>query len=152
MLRHPRRTLAAVAVLVGLGTAASATAIYAAGLSPDGTHLRAEWVNGGQAEVELEDRNAEPAICFIWENSAPQDGDSLTSRILTRSGALVVDLGIGDQWIDGSGSGCEIPRDDRYRDVFANPGRYVVEFEVVENQGTPRTGPVRSQPLERASG
>ena len=142
---------AVAGAVLGLGLVVTASAAYAISLEPDGVHLRADFP-GGAAELELEDRNAEPAICFIWENSAPQDGDSLSSRILTRSGALVVDLGIGDQWIDGSGSGCEIPRDDRYRDVFANPGRYVVEFEVVENQGTPRTGPLRSEPLARDSG
>ncbi len=147
MLRHPRRTVTVVAGLIGVATAASATAIYAAGLSPDGTNLRAAWTDGGEAILELEDRNVEPTICFIWENSAPQDGDSIESRILSRSGDVIVDLGTGDQWIDGSGSGCEIPRDDRYLAVFSNPGNYVVEFEVVENQGTPRTGPVRSQPL-----
>ena len=125
--------------------------MYAAGLSTDGTNLRAVWINGGEAQLELEDRNAEPSICFIWTNDAPQDGDSIASRILTRTGTLAVDLGTGDQWVDGYGSGCEIPRDDRYRDVFANPGKYVVEFEVVENQGTPRTAPVRSQPLTGAS-
>ena len=151
MRRHPRRALIALAVLTGAATAASATAIYAAGSSPDGTTLRADWNNGGAATLELEDRNTEPAICFVWDNDAPQDGDSIESRILTRAGTLVVDLGTGDQWVDGSASGCEIPRDDRYLDVFQNPSRYVVEFAVAENQGSPPTGPVRSQPLARAS-
>ena len=32
-------------------------------------------------------------ICFIWDNPAPQDGDSFASRILTTGGAEVVDLG-----------------------------------------------------------
>ena len=152
-MRTPRwRTVPAVALTVGLGLAASATAIYAAGLEPDGINLRAEWTNGGEAWLELEDRNQEPAICFIWDNDAPQDGDSIASRILTRTGTEVVDLGTADQWIDGAGEGCEIPREGRYRDVFANPGNYVVEFRVVENQGTPATGPVRSGPLRLASG
>jgi hypothetical protein len=152
-MRTPRRgTTPIVALAVGLVIAGSATAIYAANLEPDGINLRAQWTNGGEAWLELEDRNERPAICFVWDNDAPQDGDGIASRILTRAGVEVVDLGTADQWIDGSGTGCEIPRDDRYRDVFANPGRYVVEFRVVENQGTPGTGPVRSLPLQRASG
>jgi hypothetical protein len=150
MLITKRRT-AALAVMIGAATAASATAIYAAGPSTDGVTLRATWTNGGEAELELDDHNVEPALCFIWENAAPNDGDSIASRILTRTGNVVVDLGTGDQWVEGSASGCEIPRDDRYRDVFTNPANYVVEFEVVENQGTPRTSPVRSQPLAPAS-
>ena len=64
----------------------------------------------------------------------------------------MVDLGTGDQWIDGSASGCEVPHDERFRDVFAAPGGYVVEFRVVEEQGTAPTGPVRSGPLQRADG
>ena len=152
-MRTPRwRTVPLVALSVGLGVAVSATAIYALALEPDGIHLRAEWTNGGEAWLELEDRNQEPAICFIWDNDAPQDGDSIASRILTRTGAEVVDLWTADQWIHGAGEGCEIPRGNRYRDVFANPGNYVVEFRVVENQGTPATGPVRSGPLRLASG
>ena len=153
-MRTPRwRTVPAVALAVGLGLTASATAIYAAGLEPEGIHLRGEWTSGGgEAWLELEDRNEEPAICFIWDNAAPQDGDGIASRILTRTGTEVVDLGIADQWMEGSGHGCEIPDDDRFRDVFANPGNYVVEFEVIENQGTPATGPVRSGPLRLASG
>jgi hypothetical protein len=152
-MRTPRwRTTPALAVVAGLGIVASATTIYAATLSPDGTNLRAPWTNGGEAWLELEDRNVRPTICFIWDNDAPQDGDSIASRILTRTGTVVVDLGTGDQWIDGAGEGCEIPRDNRYRDVFANPGNYIVEFRVIENQGTPRTDPVRSQPLARTSG
>lgn len=144
-----RRVVAALAVTVGLAT--SATFAYAA-LQPDGVNLKSQWTNGGEAWLELEDRNVEPTVCFLWDNPAPQDGDSIASRILTTGGAEVVDLGTADQWIDGSGEGCEIPADDRYKDVFANPGRYVVEFRVVENQGTPPTGPVRSQPLQLASG
>lgn len=152
-MRTPRRgTTPALALAIGLLITGSATAIYAASLEPDGINLRAPWTNGGEAWLELEDRNVEPTICFDWDNDAPQDGDGIASRILTRAGVEVVDLGTGDQWIDGSGTGCEIPQDDRYRDVFANPGRYIVEFRVVEDQGTPLTGPVRSLPLERASG
>jgi hypothetical protein len=152
-MRTPRwRTVPVVALAVGLGLAASATAIYAAGLDPEGINLRADWTNGGEAWLELEDRNEEPAICFIWDNDAPQDGDGIESRILARTGTEVVDLGIADQWMDGAGHGCEIPADDRYRDVFANPANYIVEFRVVENQGTPVTGPVRSGPLQLASG
>jgi hypothetical protein len=45
-----------------------------------------------------------------------------------------------------------VPRGTRYLDVFAHPSNYVVEFSVVENQGTARTDPVRSLPLEQASG
>ena len=144
------RSAAAGAVL-GLGLVVTASAAYAISLEPDGVHLRAAFP-GGDAEIELEDRNVRPAICFIWSADAPQDGDSIASRILTREGAEVVDLGTGDQWIDGAGEGCEIPSDDRYKQVFANPGNHVVEFRVVENQGTPVTGPVRSGPLQRASG
>jgi hypothetical protein len=152
-MRTPRwRATPVLALTVGVAMAASAGAIYAAGLSPDGTNLRAQWTNGGEARLELEDRNVQPTICFVWDNDAPQDGDSFASRILTRTGTLVVDLGTADQWIDGAGEGCEIPRDTRYRDVFANPGNYVVQVQVVENQGTPVTGPLQSRPLERASG
>src|SRR5687768_3262619 len=152
-MRAPRwRTVPAAALTAGLGLVASATAIYAISLEPDGVNLRAQWTNGGEAWLELEDRNVVPAICFIWDNDAPQDGDGISSRILTRAGTEVVHLGTADQWMDGAGHGCEIPEDDRYRDVFANPGNYVVEFRVVENQGTPATGPVRSGPLRLASG
>ena len=152
-MRTPRwRTTPTVALAVVLAIAGSATAIYAAGLEPDGINLRAPWTNGGEAWLELEDRNVEPTICFNWDNDAPQDGDSIASRILTLTGTLAVDLGTGDQWIDGAGEGCEIPDNNRYRDVFANPARYVLEFRVVEDQGTPATSPVRSRPLERTSG
>jgi hypothetical protein len=152
-MRTPRwRSTPTVVVAVGLVIAGSATAIYAASLEPDGINLRAQWTNGGEAWLELEDRNVEPTICFDWDNGAPQDGDGIASRILTRAGVEVVDLGTADQWIDGAGTGCEIPADDRYRDVFANPGNYIVEFRVVENQGTPTTGRVRSGPLRLASG
>src|SRR5919112_225716 len=133
------RTTSAVAAAVGLVVAGSATALYALDLSVDGPQLRAQWLNGGEAWLELEDRNVEPTICFIWDNDAPQDGDSIASRVLTRTGTLVVDLGTADQWIDGAGEGCEIPRDSRYRDVFINPSNYLVEFRVVEDQGTPTT-------------
>jgi hypothetical protein len=153
-MRKPiKSTRAAVALAVGLGLAGSATAVYAAGQEADGVHLQSEWTNGGHAWLELEDRNAEPAICFIWDNPAPQNGDAIHSRILTRTGQEVVDLGTADQWIEGSGEGCEIPKDEGYRAVFANPGNFVVEFQVIENQGTPSTAsPIRSQPLQRASG
>jgi hypothetical protein len=146
------RTAPAVALTVGIAIAGSATAIYALALDPDGINLRAPWTNGGEAWLELEDRNVEPTICFLWDNDAPQDGDGIASRILTRAGTEVVDLGIGDQWINGAAHGCEIPASEAYRDVFANPGRYIVEFRVVEDQGTPLTGPVRSGPLRLASG
>jgi hypothetical protein len=142
---------AAAGAVLGLGLVVTASAAYAISLEPDGVHLRADFP-GGAAQLELEDRNTKPTICFIWKADAPQDGDSIASRILTRAGAEVVDLGTGDQWIDGAGEGCEIPSDDRFRQVFANPGNHVVEFRVVENQGTPVTGPVRSGPLQRASG
>jgi len=144
-----RRLVAALAAAIGLATTAT---VAVAGLQPDGVNLKSQWTNGREAWLELEDRNVEPAICFIWKNPAPQDGDSFASRILTPAGAEVVDLGTADQWIDGSGEGCEIPTDDRYKDVFANPGRYVVEFTVVENQGTAPTPPITSRPLQAASG
>jgi hypothetical protein len=144
--RNTRIALVAVAAL-----AASGTVAYAVTYEPDGVNLQSQWVNGGSAKLELEDRNVEPTICFVWDNPAPQDGDSFESRVLTREGAEVVDLGTADQWVDGAGEGCEIPRDNRYRDVFANPGDYVVEFRVVENQGTAPTAPVRSLPLAPAT-
>jgi len=131
---------------------ASATAVYAIDLDPDGVHLESQWTTGGHAWLELEDRNVEPSICFVWTNDTPEDGDGVASRILTTAGAEVVDLGTGDQWMEGETTGCEIPRDDAYRDVFAHPGDYVVEFRVVEEQGTPPTPPVRSLPLRAASG
>ena len=145
-----RKTQIAVAALATL--AATATMAYAAGLEPDAVNLKTQWTNGGQAWLELEDRNVKPAICFIWDNPAPQDGDSFASRILTLNGTEVVNLGTADQWVDGAGEGCEIPPDNRYRDVFTNPSNYLIEFRVIENQGTPTTPPVRSQPLKAASG
>ena len=151
-MRKPiKSTRATLALAVGLGLAGSATAVYAAGQDEDGVHLVSEFTNGGHAWLELEDRNAEPAICFIWENPAPQSGDGIHSRILTRSGEEAVDLGPADQWIEGSGEGCEIPKDERYRDVFANPGNYIVEFDVIEDQGTPPEPPILSEPLRRDS-
>lgn len=150
MPSHRTRRTPVVTAAVALGVLASATAVYAVGLEPDGTHLRASFPTGGEAWLELEDRNVEPAICFVWESDGPQDGDSIASRVLTRTGAPVLDLGIGDQWVEGGGRACEIARDERYRDVFANPGAYVVEFRVVEEQGTPATAPVRSGPLRTA--
>ncbi|MGY1639817.1 hypothetical protein ACI782_01630 [Geodermatophilus sp. SYSU D00703] len=145
-----RRTTV-VATLAALGLAATVTTTLAA-LDDDGVHLRADWQNGGEAWLELEDRNALPVICFIWDNDLPQDGDSIESVVLDRAGAEVVDLGIGDQWIDGSGSGCEVVRDEGFRDVFADPEEYVVEVHVVEEQGTPPTPPLRSGPLEAHDG
>jgi hypothetical protein len=62
-------------------------------------------------------------------DDASQDGNSSASRILTRPG-----------------EGCEIPRDTRYRDAFANPGNHVVQVQVVENRGTTVTGPLQSGP------
>jgi len=150
-MRRPTRSTT-IALAVGGAVLASATAGAAAALQPDGVHLRSQWTNGGHAWLKLEDRNVEPVICFIWENDRPQDGDSIASRVLTVGGAEVVDLGTGDQWIDGAAEGCEIPRDGRYRDVLAHPDRYIVEFRVVEEQGTQATAPVRSRPLESASG
>ena len=142
----------AVAATVSLGLLVSATAAHAADLRAAPVSLKSAWTNGGDAALELESRNLFPVVCFVWRNPAPQDGDSIASRILTTGGAEVVDLGGSDQWIEGAAEGCEIPIDERYRDVFTNPGRYVVEFRVVENQGTPPTAPVRSQPLQPASG
>jgi hypothetical protein len=146
-----RRTTV-VTTLVAVGLVATVTKTLAA-LGDDGVHLRADWQNGGEAWLELEDRNAVPVVCFIWDNDLPQDGDSIESAILDRAGgAEVVDLGIGDQWIDGGSSGCEVMRDPDFRDVFENPDQFVVEFRVVENQGTPVTPPVRSGPLETHDG
>lgn len=70
----------------------------------------------------------------------------------SRRSVLELGLGIGDRSVDGAGEGCEIPEDDRFRQVFADPGRYVVELRVVEEQGTPVTPAVRSGPLRRADG
>ena len=148
-MRRTRKAVLISSLALGLGI--SATAALAMSLEPDGVHLKAAFVNGGLAHLELEDRNTRPAICFVWDDPAPQDGDSIASRILTRTGAEVVDLGTGDQWIKGAGEGCETPPDDRYRDVFANPSDHLVEFRVVEEQGTPATPPVRSEPLQPAS-
>ena len=144
-----RLTRPAVAgAVLGLALAVTASAAWAASLEPDGVNLRASFP-GGAAQIELEDRNTRPAICFIWNDATPDDGDSIASRILTPAGTEVVDLGTGDQWVNGTSEGCEIPKDERYRQVFANPGDYIVEFRVVEEQGTPATAPVRSGPLQR---
>ena len=143
----PRRlTGAALAVLLAAGAGAAG----AGAEDPDGTTLRAEFASG-DAELELEDRNVEPAVCFIWGSDALRDGDTLSSRVLTRDGRQVLDLGAGDQLVEGSASGCEIPLSDAYRQVFARPGDHVVEVRVVE-QADARPRPVlRSGPLERAS-
>ena len=151
-MRTWSRRTTIIATVATAGLSATVTTTLAAALDPDGVHLRAEWTNGGHAWLELEDRNVLPTICFSWESDLPQDGDGIASRILTRDGTEVVDLGTGDQWIDGSAEGCEIPRDDRYRDVFADPGQYIVEFRVVEEQGTPATPRIRSGPLEPDGG
>jgi hypothetical protein len=150
-MRTLRRTTV-IAAATGLALVATVTATLAAALGPDGTHLRAEWSNGGEAWLELEDRNVAPVICFIWDNDLPQDGDGVESRILTRDGEEVVYLGTGDQWVEGAASGCEVMQDEDFRAVFADPGQYVVEFEVVEEQGTPATGAVHSGPLEAHDG
>ncbi|MGK5114965.1 MULTISPECIES: hypothetical protein [unclassified Geodermatophilus] len=142
-----------IGAAAGLALAATATTTLAAALADDGRHLEADFTNGGHAWLELEDRNVVPAICFVWDNDAPQDGDSIESRILTRDGAEAVYLGISDQWVDGGGSGCEVMREDQeFRDVFEDPDQYVVEVRVVENQGTPVTPPFRSGPLELTDG
>jgi hypothetical protein len=144
-MRTWKRT-AVVGVLTAVGLATGVTATLAA-LEDDGVHLRADWQNGGEAWLELEDRNVLPVICFIWDDDRPQDGDSIESVVLDGAGNEVLDLGIGDQWIEGQASGCEVVHDDVFRDVFSNPGEYVVEVRVVEEQGTPPTPPLRSGPL-----
>jgi hypothetical protein len=152
-MRTWSRRTTVIGGLVATGLAATVTTTLAAALEPDGSHLVGEWINGGgHAWLELEDRNVLPVICFIWDSDLPQDGDGIESRILTREGAEVVDLGIADQWVDGSASGCEVMRDEAFRAVFADPGRYVVEVEVVEEQGTPPTPPLHSGPLEAHDG
>jgi hypothetical protein len=148
-VHRTRNALLASGVTLAISATGAAAAVLS--LDPDGVHLEAPFLNGGRAHLELEDRGTRAAICFVWDNPAPQDGDSLASRILTRAGSEVVDLGTGDQWIHGAGEGCETPPDDRYRDVFAHPSDYVVEVRVVEEQGTPPTPPVRSEPLRPAS-
>jgi hypothetical protein len=140
-----------IAGATGLALAATVTTTLAA-LDDDGVHLQATWTNGGLAWLELEDENVVPAICFVWQNDLPQDGDGIESRILTRDGTEVLSLGVGEQWIDGQASGCESMRDAAFRDVFADPDRYVVEFRVLEEQGTPGTPPVRSEPLQPHDG
>ena len=149
-MRSGKRTTV-IAAATGLVLAATVTRTLAA-LDDDGVHLQATWTNGGLAWLELEDENVFPAICFVWQNDLPQDGDGIESRILTRDGTEVVPLGVGEQWIDGKASGCEQMRDDAFRAVFADPDQYVVEFRVVEEQGTPVTPPVRSGPLQPHDG
>jgi hypothetical protein len=145
-MRITRRTTV-VAAATGLALAATVTTTLAALEDDDGVHLQAAWANGGHAWLELEDRNVVPAICFIWQNDLPQDGDGIESRILTRDGTEVLSLGVGEQWIDGGASGCETVHDTDYRAVFEDPDQYAVEFRVLEDQGTPATPPVRSGPL-----
>ena len=140
-----------IGTLVTVGLVATVTTTVAAALEDDGVHLRADWQNGGEAWLELEDRNVLPVICFIWDNDLPDDGDGIESRILTRDGTEVVNLGVGDQWIDGESSGCEVMRDEEFRDVYADPAQYIVEVRIVENQGTPTTPPLRSGPLRAES-
>jgi hypothetical protein len=149
-MRNGRRS---TVILAGTGLVLVATVTKVlAGLEDDGVHLQAEFANGGHAWLELEDRNVVPAICFIWENDLPQDGDGVESWILTREGEEFLYLGTGDQWIDGETSGCEGVRDTDFRDVFAHADQYVVEFRVTEEQGTQATPPVRSLPLQPHDG
>jgi hypothetical protein len=140
-----------VAAAAGLVLAGTVTKVLA-GPDDDGAHLQAEFTSGGHAWVELEDRNAVPVICFVWQSDLPQDGDGIESWILTRDGEEVVFLGVGDQWVDGVASGCEGVRDTDFRDVFADPDQYVVESRVIEEQGTPATAPLRSKPLQPHEG
>ena len=58
-----RTTVVGALTAVGLATGVTATL---AALEDDGVHLRADWQNGGEAWLELEDRNVLPVICFIW--------------------------------------------------------------------------------------
>jgi hypothetical protein len=142
-----------IGTVAGVFLAATVTKTLAGPAEADGVHLRGSWSSGGgEASLELEDRNVLPAICFVWDNDLPQDGDGIESRILTRAGAEVVDLGTGDQWIDGAAAGCAVMRDERFRAVFADPGQYVVEVRVVEEQGTPATPRLLSGPLEAHQG
>ena len=69
--RKTRIALVAVATLAATGTIA-----YAATFEPDAINLQSQWTNGGSAKLELEDRNTEPAVCFVWDNPAPQDGEA----------------------------------------------------------------------------
>jgi hypothetical protein len=149
-MRSGKRTTV-IAAATGLVLAATVTRTLAA-LDDDGVHLQATWTNGGLAWLELEDENIVPAICFVWQNELPHDGDGIESRILTRDGTEVVTLGVGEQWVDGEASGCEGMRDADFRDVFADPDQYIVEFRVLEDQGTPGTPPVRSGPLQPHDG
>jgi hypothetical protein len=151
-MRAWSRRSTVIGTVATFGLLATVTTTLAAALQDDGAHLRAEWTNGGHAWLELEDRNVVPVICFVWNNDLPQDGDGIESRILTRDGAEVISLGIGDQWLEGEASGCESMRDSAFRDVFADPQQYVVEVRVVEEQGTPPTPPLLSGPLQPPDG
>jgi hypothetical protein len=145
------RTPPARAVLgTGLALVLAGTAGLALGGTEDadGTSLRGRFADG-EVELELEDRNVEPAVCFILEHEGLDDGDTVATRVLDRAGVVVLQLGSGDQVVESSASGCEIPLDDGYRAVFADPGSYVVETRVVEEQGTPPTPVLRSGRLER---
>src|SRR3712207_2169289 len=84
-MRAPSRTIV-IGAAAAAAVAATMTTTIAAVLEPDGVHLQAEWTNGGHAWLELEDRNVAPAICFIWDNELPDDGEGIESRILTRDG------------------------------------------------------------------
>ena len=45
------------------------------GLEPDGVHLRAEWPNGGEAWLELEDRNVLAGdLLHLGQRPAPMTG------------------------------------------------------------------------------
>ena len=145
------KRMTVIAAATGLALAATVTTTLAA-LDDDGVHLQAAWTNGGHAWLELEDENVVPAICFVWQNELPQDGDGIESWILTRGGEEVVFLGVGDQWTDGAASGCEIVSDTEFRDVFAHPEQYVVEVRVIEEQGTPATPTIHSGPLQPHDG
>lgn len=144
-----RRRTALVAAALGGGLLAGGGRLAVAD-NNDGLVLTGQFRNGGTATLELEDRNVSPLICFLLDNPAPDDGDGIHSSIRARrTGATVIDLGSGDQWIKGEAVGCAIPPDlGLARSVFRHPRGYALQFDIVENQGTAvQAGPLRTGPL-----
>lgn len=142
------RTLLAISITAAVLATGGAIATAE---SNDGVNVKGQFANGGAAQLELEARNVEPMICFIFDNPAPADGAAIHSGIRSvATRAEVIDLGTGDQWVDGAGHGCQIPADaGAARAIFAHPQDYYVQFEVVEAQGTTgQTGPFATQALQ----
>lgn len=137
--------LSITAAVVGTGGA------LAAGQSNDGVNLKGQFTGGGSAQLELEARNVEPLICFVYDNPTPVDGDAIHSSIHSlTTRAEIIDLGTGDQWVNGTGSGCQIPADPTAtRAVFTHPQDYYLQLEIVDHQGNPGPrGPFTTQALQ----